>query len=160
MDEFVAKPVRTDALWSAIERLMAPAVTAPSDAPSGIDPSLLLAACGDDDTLLERLCQVLREQLPRDLLRTQEAMLARDLAEVREAAHRLAGTVAAVSTEAGVTAFALEDEAARGQSVEVSRLFERLARQTHDVLQALGGVSVARLRAQADTARLTAVPRQ
>ena len=147
MDEFLAKPVRAPALWSAIDRVTASRVRATSVDVSVIDASVLLAACGEDDAVLERLCLALRAQLPRELLRVEEAIRARDLTEVREAAHRLVGMIAVVSTEAGEIASELEDEAARGRAAEVSELFQRLARQTHGVLEALGGVSVERLRA-------------
>jgi len=83
-------------------------------------------------------------------------MLGRNMADVREVAHRLAGTIAAVSTEAGVTASELEDEAERGYSAAISELFERLARQTHGIVEALGGVSIDGLRAHAGGA----APRQ
>ena len=146
MDEFLAKPVRADALWSTIAK-------ATSGARSVIDPTVLLGACGEDAAVLERLCLALRTQLPRELLLIEEAIVSQSLADVREAAHRLAGMLAAVSTGAGVTASELEDQAARGQSAEVFVLFQRLARQTHGVLEALGGLTIERLRARAGSRR-------
>jgi len=148
MDDFLAKPVRADALWSAIRRVTVPAPPIGGDL-SAIDAHALLDACGEDAVCLEKLCRALEAHLPREISRVQQAILARDLAEVREAAHRLAGMISAVSTEAGLTASELEDEAADGRSAEVSELFQRLAQQTHDVLEALGRVSIEHLRARA-----------
>ncbi len=148
MDDFLAKPIRADALWSAIRRVTAPAAPTGGDL-SAIDAGALLEACGEDAVSLGKLCRALEAHLPRELSRVQQAILARNLAEVREAAHRLAGMLSAVSTAAGLTASELEDEAAAGRSVEVSDLFQRLARQTRGVLEALGSVSVERLRAHA-----------
>jgi PAS domain S-box-containing protein len=148
MDDFLAKPIRAEALWSAVRRVTAPAPPGSADL-SAIDAATLLDACGEDAGCLETLCRSLAAHLPRELSRVQQAILDRDLAEVREAAHRLAGVLSAVSTEAGGTASELEDEAAGERSAEVPRLFERLASQTHGVLEALGRVSVERLRARA-----------
>jgi CheY-like chemotaxis protein len=134
MDDFLAKPVHAEALWSAIRRVT-------SAAPSVIDATLLRAACGDDTAVLDSLCQSLRSHLPRELHLIEEAVHRRDLAAVREAAHRLAGMISAVSTAAGSTASALEDEAALGDFVEVATLFERLARQTNAIVEVLGSVS-------------------
>ena len=109
----------------------------------------LLAACGDDAAILEKLCQALQAHLPRELQSVKSALIAKDLAEVREGAHRVAGMISAVSTAAGRTASELEDEAARGRPVEASALFRRLEAQTSGVLEALGGVSIERLRVRA-----------
>jgi PAS domain S-box-containing protein len=142
MDDFLAKPVRADVLWSAIARTT-------GVAQSVIDPTLLLAACGEDAAVLERLSKSLRSQLPRELIRLEEAVAARNMAEVRETAHRLAGIIGAVSKGAGATASDLEDEAARGQSAEVAVLVQRLTQQTRGVLEALADVTVERLVARA-----------
>jgi PAS domain S-box-containing protein len=149
MDEFLAKPVRADALWSTIGRVTAKAATAVRVDGAMIDAQALLAACGEDAEILEKLCQALRAHLPHELQRVRHALLANDLAEVREGAHRVAGMISAVSTAAGLTASELEDEAVRGRSVEVSDLFRRLEAQTSSVMEALGGVSIEGLRVRA-----------
>ena len=149
MDEFLAKPVRADALWSAIGRVTAKAAPASGGYEALIDAQALLAACGDDAAILEKLCQALQAHLPRELQSVKSALIAKDLAEVREGAHRVAGMISAVSTAAGRTASELEDEAARGRPVEASALFRRLEAQTSGVLEALGGVSIERLRVRA-----------
>jgi two-component system sensor histidine kinase/response regulator len=111
-----------------------------------IDAQALLAACGEDAEILEKLCQALRAHLPHELQRVRHALRANDLAEVREGAHRVAGMISAFSTAAGLTASELEDEAALGRPVEVSDLFQRLEAQTKGVMEALGGLSIERLR--------------
>jgi HPt (histidine-containing phosphotransfer) domain-containing protein len=110
-----------------------------------IDAPTLLAACGDDAVVLEKICLALKAQLPRELERVRQALDAQDLADLREAAHRVAGMVSAVSTIAGRTASDIEDGAALGRAIELSELVGRLEAQISDVLEALGSVSLERL---------------
>jgi PAS domain S-box-containing protein len=145
MDEFIAKPIRAEALWSAIGRVTGKAVPALGVAGALIDAPTLLAACGDDAVVLEKLCLALKAQLPRELERVRQALDAQDLADLREAAHRVAGMVSAVSTMAGRTASDIEDAAALGGAIELSELVGRLEVQISGVLEALGSVSIERL---------------
>src|SRR5262249_16829079 len=62
MDDFLAKPLVAAELWAAMDRVLAP--RRPRRAL--LDPVTLLAACGEDEGILRRICTVLRNRLPSD----------------------------------------------------------------------------------------------
>jgi len=64
MDGFLAKPIRTDDLWAAINRVLAAPTPAQPGAVRLIDPRVLLAACGGDAAILKSICDTLRAGLP------------------------------------------------------------------------------------------------
>jgi HPt (histidine-containing phosphotransfer) domain-containing protein len=159
MDDFLAKPIQAAALTAAIERVTAirPSVVAPPDAatrePSLLDPPVLLAACGGDPAILEKICQAFRARLPDHLAAVQQALQQRDAPRLREAAHKLAGMVAAFSTEAGRLASDLEDHAADDQLDTAPALVQRLATMAQELMHLTGSLSLQTLRHQADSTR-------
>ncbi len=78
-----------------------------------------------------------------------EALRQRDAPGLREAAHKLAGMVAAFSTVAGAVASEIEDRAAAGQLEEARPLVEQLEAMTPELLRLAGGVSLEALCRQA-----------
>src|SRR5438093_9055102 len=132
MDDFLAKPIQAANLWAAIDRVVGtrpPAAVvawSPDHATTGgpglLDPRVLLAACGGDAVILEKICQAFRARLPDHLTAVQDALGERDTLRLREAAHKLCGMVAAFSTVAGRVASELEDHAAQGQLEEARPL--------------------------------------
>jgi len=56
MDDFLAKPIQAVDLWAAIDRVVG--ARPPADEPGSglVDPSVLLAACGGDAVILEKIC--------------------------------------------------------------------------------------------------------
>src|SRR5262249_22220579 len=115
MDDFLAKPIQAADLWAAIDRAAGAGPPAERPGPGLLAPRLPLAACGGDDGVLEKICRTFRARLPDHLKAVGEALRAGDAPRLREAAHKLAGMVAAFSTAAGGVASDLEDHAARGQ---------------------------------------------
>ena len=103
---------------------------------------MLLAACGGDAGILEKICQVLRARLPDHLTAVQDALRERDAARLREAAHKLCGMVAAFSTVAGAVASDLEDHAARGQLEEAWPLVEQLETMARELIRQVDGLSI------------------
>jgi hypothetical protein len=77
-------------------------------------------------------------------------MRERDAVRLREAAHKLCGTVAAFSTVVGAVASDLEDHAARGQLEEAWPLVERLETVARELIQQVDGLSIDWLRDQAE----------
>ena len=73
----------------------------------------------------------------------------RDAARLREAAHKLRGTMAAFSTGAGAVASGLEDHAARGRLEEARPLVERLVAMARELIEQVEGLSIEALRDQA-----------
>ena len=113
-----------------------------------LDPRVLLAACGGDAVILEKICQRLRAGLPEQLKAVQDALRAGGPPRLREAAHKLCGMVAAFSTVAGGVASDLEDHAAQGQLEEARPLVGQLETMAQELLRALRGLSLETLRQQ------------
>ena len=120
MDNYLSKPVRTEELFAAIDRVVSahgvsrPARPDAGDHTSLLDPVVLLAACGDDAEGLLELCQDFQAYAAARLAEVGDALRDRDAPRLREAAHKLCGLLAAFSTVAGNLASDLEDSAAGG----------------------------------------------
>jgi len=152
MDEFLAKPIQADDLWVAMNQVVA--MRSP-DEPPGLgllDRQVLLATCGGDAAILERICQAFRTRLPDQLKAVQEALRDRDAPRLREAAHKLSGMVAAFSTVAGGLASEVEDQAAQGQLEEARHLVARVETIAGELMRLAGGLALEALRGQAETA--------
>ena len=157
MDDFLAKPIQAADLWAATERVTGSRPPADRPGPGLLDPRVLLAACGGDAATLEKICQVLRARLPDHLMAVQDALRERDAVRLREAAHKLCGTVAAFSTVVGAVASDLEDQAARGQLEEAWPLVEQLEAIARELIQQVDGLSIEALRDQAGPSSSRAV---
>jgi signal transduction histidine kinase/CheY-like chemotaxis protein len=152
MDDFLAKPIQASDLWAAIGRVGG---VLPRDEPAEpglLNPRVLLAACGGDAAILEKLCLTLRNRLPDHIRTIQDALRDRDAPRLRESAHKLSGMVAACSTVAGDLASKLEDVAEQGQLEEARPLVARLEQLAGELTRLLSGVSIQMLRQQANTA--------
>jgi HPt (histidine-containing phosphotransfer) domain-containing protein len=119
---------------------------------------VLLAACGSDPAILEKIGQAFRAGLPEHLAAVQEALHERDAPRVREAAHKLSGMVAAFSTVAGGLASDLEDQAARGDLAAAPALVQRLETMGQELMRLVGELSFDSLHDQAGTAPNPARP--
>ena len=78
MDDFLAKPIQAADLWAAINRIVGVGSAADRPAPSLLDPRVLLAACGNDAAILEKICQAFRARLPDHLKAVQDALRGHD----------------------------------------------------------------------------------
>jgi CheY-like chemotaxis protein len=151
MDDFLAKPIQAADLWAITERVTGSRPSADRSGPSLLDPRVLLAACGGDAATLEKLCQVLRARLPDHLMAVQDALQQRDAIGLRDAAHKLRGTVVAFSTVVGTEVSNLEAYAARGQLEEAWPLVEQLEAVSRELIQQLDGLSIEVVRDQAES---------
>ena len=142
MDDFLAKPIHAAALWAAVDRVSAFLRETMPAARHLLDSRVLLAACGGDAQILERIAIALRAHLPAELQRAEQCFAAADTVALREAAHRVFGMVSAVSSQAGELASQLEDAAALGQLASAAPLLNDLGRLCQDVLQQLDGLSI------------------
>jgi CheY-like chemotaxis protein len=152
MDDFLAKPIQAADLWAAIERVMDARPPAEPPGSGLLDPQVLLAACGGDAVILEKISGAFRARLPDHLKAVQDALRERDALRLREAAHKLAGMAAAFSTVAGCLASELENRAAQGQLEEASALVAQLETMAEELLRLVGGLSLDGLREQARAA--------
>jgi HPt (histidine-containing phosphotransfer) domain-containing protein len=159
MDDFLAKPIQAASLFETIDRVVAahsshtPCAVADDGTRSVtttalLDARVLLAACGGDSVILEKVCQAFRARLPDHLTAVQDALRERDTVRLRDAAHKLCGMVAAFSTVAGGVASDLEDHAAQGRLEEARPLVGQLEVMTGELLRLAGGLSVETLRQQ------------
>jgi CheY-like chemotaxis protein len=146
MDDFLVKPVDTDSLWQAMDRVTADRDRTDRPNTQLFDARVLLAACGGDDVILEKICQAFLACLPDQLRATQTAFRDGNTQGLREAAHKLSSTLAAFSTIAGTVASNLEDRAAAGQVEEYGPLVEQLETLSREIIQQLSGLSTENLR--------------
>jgi PAS domain S-box-containing protein len=146
MDDFLAKPIQAADLWAAIDRVVG--VGPPTDLPrpSLLDPRALLAACGGDAAILDKICLAFQARLPDELKAVREALRDWDAVRLREAAHKVCGMIAAFSTVAGGVASDLEDQAACGRLEEAPALVQRLEAMAHELTRLAGGLSLETLR--------------
>jgi CheY-like chemotaxis protein len=176
MDDFLAKPIQAADLWTAMDRVLEKGmrdegrgmkedkesssslspppsffIPHPSSLPL-LDPDVLLAACGHDQIILDKICQAFRAHLPEHLQAVQEALRKRDAPRLREAAHKLCGMVAAFSTAAGRVASELEDHAAQDRLQEAGLLVEQLEMMGRELVQVVDGLSLETLRQQKEPA--------
>ena len=114
-----------------------------------LDPRVLLAACGGDAVILEKLCRAFRASLPDHLRAVRDALQDGDSPRLREAAHKLAGMVSAFSTTAGGVASEVEDYAAQCRLEEAPPLVARLEAMAGELVRLVGGLSLDALREQA-----------
>jgi CheY-like chemotaxis protein len=152
MDDFLAKPIQAADLWAAIDRVLRREVgkgRSPIPPSSLLAPRVLLAACGGDAVILEKICQTYRARLPDHLKALQDALRDWDAPRLREAAHKLAGMVAAFSTAAGGVASDLEDQAAQCRLEEARPLVARLEAMAEGLLRLADGLSLDALRDRA-----------
>ena len=146
MDEFLTKPVHAADLWAAMDRVVG--LFPPAEPPGLLDPRVIVAACGGDAAILERICQTFRARLPDDLKTVQDALRDHDAPRLREAAHKLCGKVATFSSVAGGVASQLEDYASQGRIEEAGPLVGQLESMARELMRLADGLSLETLRRQ------------
>jgi two-component system sensor histidine kinase/response regulator len=149
MDDFLSKPIQAPDLWAAIDRVVGARPASDSTEPGLLDPCVLLAACGGDAVILKNICQAFRSRLPDHLAAVQDALREGKAPELREAAHKLCGMVAAFSTAAGGLASDVEDHAAQGRLENARPLVEQFETMAQELLRAVAELSLETLRQQA-----------
>jgi CheY-like chemotaxis protein len=136
MDDYMAKPMRGDDLARVIEHWLSPdaegsgaePVTSPVPPMEvEVDMNLLRDAACDDDARLHELLRLYFSQTETLLLKLNGAILAGSAEEVRQVAHRLAGSSASCGMIAVVPAFRdLERMGRDGSLADAPRLFAEL----------------------------------
>ncbi len=165
MDECLTKPYTAADLWAAMDRVLRKdeggnmkyekdetSATDSSFATGLIDPVVLLAACGGDPAMLRKICRRLQTLVPEDLAAVRDALHDQDALRLREAAHKLCGTLSAFSTVAGDQAADLEDLAARGLLQEALPVVEQLDEWATELARLAGGLTIETLQQLAEPA--------
>ena len=115
-----------------------------------IDPQVLLAACGADPAMLQKMCRSLEARVPEHLAAVREALQAMTRSRLREAAHKFCGMLSAFSTVAGNQAADLEDAAASAQLEKAQPIVAQLETIAGELLERVEGLSIESLRHQAE----------
>jgi PAS domain S-box-containing protein len=154
MDYFLTKPVQSSQLWEAIDRVtsLRPAQLRPVAEPPTdglLDRRVLLASCGENSDLLEKMCQAFLTRLPAQLETVHQALRDGDAPRLREAAHKLCGMIVTFSSRAGDVASELEELAAEDQLATVVPLVQQLDALAAELQQIVGGLTLDMLRQEA-----------
>jgi two-component system sensor histidine kinase/response regulator len=148
MDDFLTKPIRRADLLAAIDRVVRRWPHQEPPRPDLVDPAVLLAACGGDPIMLQKMWRSLQARSPDYLAAVRRALEVRDAPQLREAAHRFCGTLSAFSTVAGNLAADLEDAAVGAQLDKAAPILAQLERITGELLERVDGISIQKLRDQ------------
>jgi HPt (histidine-containing phosphotransfer) domain-containing protein len=136
MDAYVAKPVRAEELFAAIDAMVASAPPAASSAPASsspetsgtVDSSVLLAAFGGRADLVKEVIDVFLADAPVMLARLKQAADAGDVAGLVTAAHAIKGSAGLFSQgDAYQQAGALEQRARGGDGSDALRAYDEVA---------------------------------
>lgn len=139
MDGFHAKPVRATMLFEEMDRLLdhRPSPVChpdpePTDALQIIDLSRLLKTVDGDLELLKEITDLYFLDAPRQMARMQRALIAKEPAEIREAAHSLKGATGAFGQNAVYhLALALEQAGQAKNLQQAELLWNQLTSALH-----------------------------
>jgi two-component system, sensor histidine kinase and response regulator len=146
MDDYLTKPFTAAQLWAAIDRVVQHRPQEKTDRLDPIDPQVLLAACGADATMLQKMCRSLEARVPEHLAALREALHRHDALRLREAAHKFCGLLSAFSTVAGNHAADLEDAAAGARLDRAQPIVAQLETIAGELLERVQGLSIESLR--------------
>ena len=131
----MSKPIETAALWAAVDRVLLAFPPAKPRESRLVDPRAILRACGGRAAVFEKLCAVFQESLPDQVALVRSALRDDDLSRLREAAHKLYGTLGTFSTIAGAVALTIEDAAIREDLDSCAELVDRLESMCSELLE-------------------------
>jgi two-component system, sensor histidine kinase and response regulator len=117
-----------------------------------VSPHVLWEVCGGDAAALKKICDAFLARVPDHLAAVQDALSTQDSARMRQAAHKLSGTLAAFSEVAGGVASDLEDLAAQGRLGEAAPMVEQLETMARELIRLAGSLSLETLRKLAEIA--------
>ena len=165
MDEYLAKPVRAAELLAAIDRLVrkdeggrlkdesemtSDLASSFNLRPSSVDEDLLdsaalLAGCGGDAQLLQKMCEHFRTYMPDRLAEVSDSLRDRDIPRLQAAAHKLGGMVSSFSSVAASAAARLGKLASEGNFDEAMQTHRDLAAMVERIVAELDSISIERL---------------
>jgi PAS domain S-box-containing protein len=121
MDDYLAKPIDRDALYSAVEAIVG------QDRETSFQPAAFVARLGGDVELAQRLSRVFLSEAPDLLAQVQSALERRDADAVAASAHALKGMLGNFgASDAYATAARLEATAVDGDLTSAAELCRTL----------------------------------
>jgi len=133
MDDYVAKPVRHEALFAALARVArvssaAPPPVAAESLDDVLDEAALLALVEGDRELLEAVVTEARREYPELVAQLGSALAKGDIETVRKTAHTLKGSAATLCARPlSQAARSLEETVASGDAAAAERAYRTLA---------------------------------
>jgi two-component system sensor histidine kinase/response regulator len=147
MDAYLPKPVRAAELYEAIDRLigrsgMVGTVAGAAEGNRLLDAATLLAGCGSDPDLLEKMVHSFDTHARRQLALVADAIRRQDPRGLRESAHKLKGLVSAFS-DVGANAVAdLERAGAGGDLARAGDRYNAAAEVIEALSDTLRGITI------------------
>ncbi|HVJ85756.1 MAG TPA: response regulator, partial [Caulifigura sp.] len=141
MNDVLQKPTPADDLFRAIDAVMSGSPPSPGETESLIDRQMMLAVCGANENVMEGLKAAVLENLPKQLGDLERLDASGSLVELREAAHKIAGTLRAFSKPCGELALAIEESAIAGDSAACHRGVDQLAQEVRRLLKEIEGLT-------------------
>jgi len=151
MDDFLTKPIGPAELFTTIDRVLGARSPDRLQNLGLIDARTLLAACGSDGALLERMCGQVRVRLPEHLVALRDAFGDKEAERLREIAHRACGSFSEFSAVVGELAGTLEELAASGRLDQAGAVLGELERLGPELLRQVERLSIEVLRGLAIT---------
>jgi two-component system sensor histidine kinase/response regulator len=146
MDDFLAKPIQSEDLWAAIDRLVEKQRSENQARSDLLTAKVLLSACGGNGDILAKLCHAYQSGLPGYMSALRDALRNGEAAGLRQTAHKLCGMFGTFSKQAGSLASQIEDLAAAAQIEECRPLVDHLEQMSQDLLKQLDGITIEKLR--------------
>jgi CheY-like chemotaxis protein len=156
MDAYVAKPIHPADFYATIDRVTG-ATAVPNDRPSTaagapanvsalLDAATLLRSCGGDAALMEEMIRLFAAEAPAQLAAVEAAVAKQSSAQLREAAHKLRGLVAAFSTRIAAEIAMLEQMGADGRCADAHEHYATVAEDVRVLLAPLANLTIEQLR--------------
>jgi CheY-like chemotaxis protein len=156
MDDYLPKPVTTEALDAVLARWLGAQPNPAPPAPSipVLDPDTLVELQDPGiPGLLAELIGLFSEDAPHNVARLHAAVAGADPAEVTRIAHALKGSAATLGARTmAATCAAIEAAGRAGRAADLGPALAELQRQTHDVLAALAELAPAAVDGDGETA--------
>jgi two-component system sensor histidine kinase/response regulator len=145
MDAYVSKPIRTEALWEAIDRLVPPGKVIidehvqPHLPGSAFDHETLLGCVDGDLELARELADIFLATAPALLVEIHDAVARADRATLERAAHSMKSAISYFANAAGADAAArLEKMGCTGELTSAETVAATLERNVENLVAALG----------------------
>jgi CheY-like chemotaxis protein len=148
MDGYIAKPIRVQELWRAIEKVIGVPATptagqgGPTSDDGSIDWTTALASTGGDRQLLGEIIEIFRGEAPRLLADIQQAVADQDADALRRSAHTIKGSLRMFGhQQAAAIAESIESSARAGDLKDLDQPISSLQNQVTDLMPELESFS-------------------